>query len=158
LKLPFCQNRLKFGTKAEIVVCRAFLSRLALLPPPEPVLVASVQKARVLELPEQEVQVGEAIARLYKKTGQAVRFQELTKHLGWTEKRVYKDVQRAVQDRLVVYEPGTRPKNEKRLLPHDEATERFLPRPKSVLKNNPEIGKKVKYVHPFTGKWKAVRR
>jgi hypothetical protein len=43
-------------------------------------------------------------------------------------------------------------------LARDEASDGFLPRPKSVLRNNPEIGEKVKYVDPFTGRWREVRK
>jgi DNA-directed RNA polymerase specialized sigma subunit len=124
----------------------------------EPILVASVQEARQLELRPQELQLCQAVAQLYKETGRAVTIRELSKHLNWKEKRVYKEVQRAVEDRVVRYEPLTRKKNVKRILPCGESTNRFLPPPKNVLKNNPEIGKKVKYVHPFTGKWRAVSR
>jgi energy-coupling factor transporter ATP-binding protein EcfA2 len=123
----------------------------------EPVLVASVRKASLLELPAEELQVSQTIAHLYKETGQAVTIRELAKHLNWREKRVYKYVQRAVGDRIVTQESGTRERNVKRFLPRGQVT-RFLPQPEKVLKNNPKIGKKVKYVHPFTGKWKRVCR
>jgi len=38
------------------------------------------------------------------------------------------------------------------------AAKGFLPSPTSVLKSNPAIGKKVKYIDPFTGTWKKVQR
>jgi energy-coupling factor transporter ATP-binding protein EcfA2 len=120
----------------------------------EPVLVA-----RVRESPVQELQVSQAIARLNKEKGRAVTIKELAKHLNWKPKLTYKRVERAVDDRLIEYELGPpREKNVKPLLARDEATKRFLPPPKRVLKDNPEIGKKVKYVHPFTGKWRVVSK
>jgi len=62
-----------------------------------------------------------------------------------------------VKHKLIEYESGTREKNVKRLLAGREASG-FLPHPRKVLKRNPEIGKKVKYVDPFTGKWRKVKR
>jgi hypothetical protein len=70
---------------------------------------------------------------------------------------VYKHIKPALNHKLIEYESGTREKNEKRLLARKEAAG-FLPHPRLVLKRNPEIGQKVKYVDPFTGEWKKVER
>jgi len=124
----------------------------------EPALVASVREASLLESPAPVLQVRQAIVQLNKETGQGVTIRELAKHLNWNEKRIYKYVQRAAEDGVVDEEPGTRERNLKRFLPRVETTKTFLPRPKDILKANPEIGKKAKYIHPFTGKCKVIRR
>jgi hypothetical protein len=122
----------------------------------EPVLVASIHRAHNPELPQQQLELMKAIEQLHEKTGDAISIRDLVKRLRWTKKRVYKEVQRAVKNRTIRSEAVTREKNVKRFLPNNTKTEHFLPRPKQVLKNNPAIGKEVKYVHPFTGRWRVV--
>lgn len=119
----------------------------------EPVLYANITEA-----PAEDLQLSRAVAALAKRKKRAVKIKELLKYLNWNHSMVYKHIKSAVRNRLVKYEPGTREKNEKRLLARAETTKGFLPTPTAVLQNNPNIGKKVKYVHPFTGKWKTVRR
>jgi hypothetical protein len=119
----------------------------------EPVLASTLRG-----LPTQELSIGQAVATLTKRLERAVTVRELATHLKWKIALVYKYLKKAVRHHLVEYEAGTRERNEKRLLARDEASDGFLPRPKSVLKNNPEIGEKVKYVDPFTGRWREVRK
>ncbi len=119
----------------------------------EPVLVASVR-----ELPAQEMQVAQTIARPNKETGEAATIRDVAKRLGWKEDLVRKRAKSAVKNRLAEFEPGNREKNVKRLVARDDATKKFLPTPRQVLKHHKDIGRKIKYVDPFNGTWKVVRR
>jgi DNA-directed RNA polymerase specialized sigma subunit len=102
--------------------------------------------------------LAKAVKKLNKQLGRAVTVREISKNLGWEKSLVYKYLREAVQHKLLKYEPGNRERNEKRVLPACPVTEAFLPSPRLVLKKNPELGKKVKYVDPFTGSWKKVKR
>ena len=83
---------------------------------------------------------------------------EIAEELNWKAARVYKQLKIAAKGGLVKYEEGTREKNLKRVLPIGRGLSRFLPSPRMILKQNRELGNKVKYVDPLSGKWKAVRR
>ena len=120
----------------------------------EPVLSANIK-----EVPAEDLELSRAVAKLAKRKKRAIRIRELVEHLNWKKSLTYKQVKSAVRNGLVKYERGTRERNEKRLLACAEEAHGFLPTPKAVLKNNPRIGKKVKYTSTlFTGKWKTVRR
>jgi hypothetical protein len=105
----------------------------------------------------QEVELGNVVATLNKKLGRAATVQEVAGELGWMESLVYKRVKGAVLRRVLEYEPGTRERNVKRLLARLDTTEGFLPKPAVVLRANPEIGKDVEYVEPFTGETMVIR-
>jgi hypothetical protein len=102
--------------------------------------------------------VSHAIADLNKKLERAVTAREVAQHLKWKSSLVYKYAKSAVRHRLVQHESGTREKNVKRLLACDRAATGFLPSPRKVFKSNPEIGKQVKYIDPFTGEEVVLRR
>jgi hypothetical protein len=119
----------------------------------EPVFASTLHNLR-----SQEVVLASVVARVFKKVRRAVTVGEIAKELGWRKSRVYRPLTNAVRKRLVRYEDGTRERNVKRVLPIDEGVPRFLPSPRSVLKNNPELGGKVKYVDPFGGKRKVIRK
>ena len=87
----------------------------------------------------------------------SITVHEVACKLDWKESRLYKHIKNAVKTGLIKYERGTRERNVKRLLPRDHSAG-FLPHPRVVLKRNPEIGRKVKYVDPFTGEWKTLKR
>jgi len=108
-------------------------------------------------LPTQGSMLAEAVRRLAHALKHGVTVHEIGNELSWKEPLVYKHIKSAVKEKLIKYESGTREKNVKRLLPRHEASG-FLPHPRKVLKRNPEIGKQVKYVDPFTGKWRKVER
>jgi hypothetical protein len=108
-------------------------------------------------LPTQVVILVEAVRKLNRRLKRAATVHEVAKELKWKEPVVYKHVKPAVKHNLIEYESGTRERNEKRLLARKEASG-FLPHPRLVLKRNPEIGRKAKYVDPFTGKWRKVER
>jgi len=119
----------------------------------EPILVATLKDSGA---PEHTV--ANAVAKLNKKFERSATVHEIAKELSWKESRVYKHLKAAARRKLVKYEKGTRERNLRPVIARKEETERFLPSPRSVLRRNPEIGKKVKYVDPFTGKWKKVER
>lgn len=106
-------------------------------------------------LPTQELLLSDAVARLTKQLGRSVTVNEVAKHLRWKRSLVYKYLRRAVQHRLIVCQAGTREKNAKRLLPGGRAGRGFLPTPRRVFKQRPEIGSKVAYIDPFTGRKKV---
>jgi hypothetical protein len=108
-------------------------------------------------LPAQAVMLAEAVRRLNHRLNRPVTTREVAKELNWKDSLVHKHKKFAVKRKLIEYESGTREKNVKRLVARNEAVG-FLPHPRLVLKRNPEIGRKVKYVDPFTGKWKKVER
>ena len=113
---------------------------------------------RSVRIRAQEYVLGSAVAELHKRFRRAISVHEIAKKLEWKSSLVYKQLKRAVRKHLVRYEGGTREHNVKRVLPIDQGVGRFLPSPRSVLKHYPELGKKVKYVDPLSGKWKAVRK
>lgn len=108
-------------------------------------------------LPAQASILAGAVRKLNHQLKRAVTTHEVAKELDWKESLVHKHKKIAVKRKLIEYEPGTREKNVKRLVTRIEAVG-FLPHPRQVLKRNPEIGRKVKYVDPFTGEWKKVKR
>lgn len=118
----------------------------------EPVFASTLRGIRT-----QEVDLGNAVAKLNRQLRRAATVQEVAAELGWKESLVYKHVKGAVQRQVLEYEPGTRKKNEKRLRAREDGTEGFLPKPALVLKENPEIGKEVEYVDPFTGEAMVLR-
>jgi len=99
-----------------------------------------------------------AVGRLHKDRGRAVTADEIADELNWKIALVYKHLTAAVRLGLVMYEPETREKNQKRVLPTKATTPGFLPSPWKVFKNNPEIGPEARYVDPLTGKRKVLRR
>jgi energy-coupling factor transporter ATP-binding protein EcfA2 len=108
-------------------------------------------------LPTQEFKLAEAVRKLNHRRKRAVTVHEIAHELRKKKSALYKHIKDAVKSKLIEYESGTRERNEKRLLARKEAS-RFLPHPRLVLQRNPEIGRKVKYVDPFTGKWRKVER
>ena len=108
-------------------------------------------------LPIQALSLVEAVRQLNHQLKRGVTVHEIAKELNWKEPVVYKHIKPALNHKQIEYESGTREKNEKRLLACNQASG-FLPHPRLVLKRNPEIGRKVKYVDPFTGKWRKAKR
>lgn len=120
-------------------------------------ILAPVFASTLRGLPTQVVMLAKAVSRLNRRRKRAVTVQEIATKLKWKESLVYKHIKSAIKAGLIEYERGTREKNVKRLLPRHHVTG-FLPHPKQVLKRNREIGRKVKYVDPFTGEWKKLDR
>jgi hypothetical protein len=109
-------------------------------------------------LPTQELALARAVAKLNARYHRSVTVGELARELGWEKAVVYKLAKKSVRRRLLEYEPGTRERNVKRIRVRERVAGQFLPSPKTVLKRNPKIGRKVKYVDPFSGVWKQVKK
>jgi len=118
----------------------------------EPALASTVYSLRT-----QELNLGRAVALLNEQLGRAVTTREIAEKLNWNDALVYKYLKPAVKNQLLKYETGTREKNVKLLWTNTDVTGGFLPSPKSVFQNNPEIGPEVRYVDPFTGKQVIMR-
>ncbi|MGA2647833.1 MAG: hypothetical protein ABSF15_24300 [Candidatus Sulfotelmatobacter sp.] len=100
---------------------------------------------------QNELAIQRAVKKLSGDERRPVAISDLRKHLNWADGAVYKYVRMAVKHRLVEFEPGTREKNVKRLLPTDAVVGDFLPDPKKVLEHI-GIGKgKTTYINPLTG-------
>jgi hypothetical protein len=119
----------------------------------EPALAATLHG-----LPSQEFTLGRTVADLTRQHGRAVTVNEISTQLGWKSSLVYKHVKRAVKHRLLEYEAGAREKNVKLLRANVDFNDGFLPTPASVFKSNPKIGSEVRYVDPFTGERRLMRR
>ena len=121
-------------------------------------LLEPVFASTLLSLRAQKDVVSGAVGKLYKRRQRAVTAREVAEELGWKKAVVYKHLKRAAKNHLVEYEHGTRERNVKPVLPIDQCVGQFLPSPQKVLKRHPELGEKVKYVDPLSGKWKAVHQ
>jgi hypothetical protein len=119
----------------------------------EPVLASTMHG-----LPTAELAVSQAVAALNIRLGRGVTIHEVAEALSWKRPLVYKHVERAARHKLLNYEPRTREKNVKRLIARADSIDGFLPSPISVFKNNPEIGPEARYINPFTGAKKLIRR
>jgi hypothetical protein len=105
----------------------------------------------------QALQVANTVVRLNRKTGCAVTVDEIKEALQWERPLVYKWLKRAANDGLVAYEPGTQQKNQKLVLPGPVRNLRFLPSPERILEKRPDLGDRVRYVDPITGKRMVIR-
>jgi hypothetical protein len=121
-------------------------------------LLNSVFKSTLEGMPQQEIEIAEAVRKLYASKKKAVRVSDIAEHLKWSEDKSYKYAKAAVDHGLIACEPGTRPHNVKRFLPKEDARHDFLPSPRDVFDANPEIGNEVSYIHPLTGKKRTLRR
>jgi len=100
---------------------------------------------------QNELAIQRTVKKLSGDERRPVAISDLRKHLNWADGMVYKYVRMAVKQRLVEFEPGTREKNVKRLLPTDAVVGDFLPDPPKVLEHI-GLGKgKTAYVDPLTG-------
>lgn len=109
-------------------------------------------------LHSQEVVLRKTVASLNRQLNRAVTIVEIANELDWKKPLVYKFVKSGTKNGLLEYEDGTREKNVKRIIARQEDSGRFLPSPRLVLRNNPEVGDEVTYVNPFTGVSKTLER
>jgi hypothetical protein len=119
----------------------------------EPALAATMHG-----LPSQEFTLGRTVADLTKERGRPVTVNEISRQLGWKSSLVYKHVKRAVKHRLLEYEAGAREKNVKLLRANVDFSDGFLPSPITTFRSNPKIGSEVRYIDPFTGERRLIRR
>jgi hypothetical protein len=109
-------------------------------------------------LPTQPLMVASAATRLNARFKRGVTAQEIARELDWERPTVYKHAETALALKLIRYEKGAREKNIKLIRARGETKKGFLPSPRKVLRNNKQIERKVKYVDPFTGTWKRVKK
>ena len=124
-------------------------------------LMNSAFTASVYTLNENELRLQTAVKALQKELGDAVTIKQIRNRLGWNQSLAYKYVRAAVEHKLIKYEPGTREKNVKRLLPIEGISAEFLPSPQKVLDNVAELGRSVEFIDPITGEemtWERKRR
>jgi energy-coupling factor transporter ATP-binding protein EcfA2 len=105
---------------------------------------------------ENEIAIQKAVKKLAREPGHAVTIRDIRDELSWTDGMVYKYVRLAAKHGLVKFEPGTRERNIKRLLPTDETVGDFLPNPKRVLEHIGRGKGKTEYVDPLTGETKRL--
>jgi energy-coupling factor transporter ATP-binding protein EcfA2 len=107
---------------------------------------------------ENELRLLTVIREMYKEFGRPVTIKEAGNRLGWNSSVSHKYKQAALRHKLIEYEPGTREKNIKRLLPVAGASAAFLPNPVKVFADLTELGPSVEFVDPISGKLKTGNR
>jgi len=96
-----------------------------------------------------ERELAAAVAALAKRSGKSVTIRQIAKKLKWKEKVVYKRAKAAAKSGLIEYEKETRERNLKLIRVRGDLENGFLPNPVDVLRHNPQIGERVRYVDPF---------
>jgi hypothetical protein len=104
------------------------------------------------------LKLAKVVRRLHKRHRIAVSVTELVGDLGWDQALVYKYVKAAEKQKLIQYEAGSRPHNQKLLLPGVISRPSFLPNPKFIFQKCPTVGGEVRYLDPLTGKELVLRR
>jgi hypothetical protein len=105
------------------------------------------------------VEFAAAVRDLCDKGKKPVTTKDVAAHLEWENKVAHKWRVEAVKQQLVEYQPGTFPQNKKPLLPGAarHATT-FLPDPRLVFRERPDLGEEVRFMDPLSGKSKILRR
>jgi len=104
------------------------------------------------------LKLAKGIRTLYRELGRPVSVKELALNLNWDQAVVYKYVKFAEKQKLVQYESGSRPFNQKRLVPGLISRSGFLPDPSLIFQSCKQCGDGVRYVDPFSGKDKVMCR
>jgi len=104
----------------------------------------------------QDLQLTRVVARLNEEQGGPVTVKAVADALGWKPPLVYKTVRSAVAQNLVAYEGGTRARNVKRLVAISPEGSSFLPHPRSILADYPELGGSVTFTNPFSGEEETI--
>lgn len=106
---------------------------------------------------DQDLELALVVARLNDQEKRPVTVNEIAEALGWKPALVYKTVKSAVEQNLVMHEDGTRERNVKRLVARSPEGGRFLPHPRSILRDYPKLGGSVTFTNPFTGEPTRIR-
>jgi hypothetical protein len=105
------------------------------------------------------LQFAEAVRELYDRTKVPVLTNDVMGHLNWQKGVTHKWRMIAVQEKLVRYDGGTHPKNQKPLLPGPaRQVTAFLPDPQLVFDECPEVGDEVRFINPISGNEGVLRR
>jgi hypothetical protein len=108
-------------------------------------------------IPGEEIELVRALAKLGEQQGRGVTVREIADSLGWRTAQVYKRLRAALAQKLISRDPGTHERNLKYYRGTERSVGRFLPSPRTVLENCPELGEEVIYVNPFTGEPTRIR-
>jgi hypothetical protein len=107
----------------------------------------------------QAVKVADNVARLPHKLGHPVTATGVAKDLKWSDALTYKWLHVAVKEKLVAFQEGSQPRNQKYLIPVQGASLRFLPHPVLLLNAaDKSAGDEVRYNDPLTGTESLLRR
>jgi hypothetical protein len=105
------------------------------------------------------LEFAKAVRHLYSKRAKPVTTSDVAEHLGWEAPVAHKWRVVAVRHKLIQYRPGTYQNNQKLLLPGPaKHGTTFLPAPRAVFRERPDIGNMVRYVDPITGQETVMRR
>lgn len=117
----------------------------------EPVFASELYGIRT-----EDLRVARAIAKLNTREGRPVTAREIAQELQSDDRLISDHVKCLQKSGLVSYQSGTWTKKEEGLVAQDDAPWRFVPSPKTVLKNHSALGRKVSYVDPFSGEVKWI--
>jgi hypothetical protein len=102
-------------------------------------------------IPDKEIELVRTVAKLAEQPGRGVTVNEIADSLGSTYAPVRKRVLAACSKKLISVVPGTNERNVKYYRATERPVGRFLPSPRTVLENCPELGDEAIYINPFTG-------
>jgi hypothetical protein len=108
-------------------------------------------------IPTEEIELVRAVAKLDDGNGRGATVGMITESLGWKSALVYKRLRAACAKKLISRVPGSHERNQKYYRATERLVGRFLPSPRTVLENRPELGGEVIYVNPFTGERTRIR-
>jgi hypothetical protein len=114
-------------------------------------LLNSVFSSTLQGVREQELEIAKAVRRIFDEKRLPVPIDEIAKDLGWQQPKVYKYIHDAATHNLIRFDPGTKPKNRKLVLPGLLNAQDFVPSPSQVFNANEELGEMVSYVDPISG-------
>ena len=99
------------------------------------------------------LEFAKAVRHLYSQQTKPVTTRDVAEHLAWDAPVAHKWRVVAVRHKLVQYKPGTYQNNQKLLFPGPaKQGTTFLPDPRVVFRERPDIGNEVQYVDPLSGK------
>jgi hypothetical protein len=108
-------------------------------------------------IPDKEIELVRAVAKLTDQHGRGVTVDEIANALGGKYARVRKRVLAACEKKLISLVPGANERNVKYYRAMERPVGRFLPSPRTVLENCPELGDEAIYINPFTGERTRIR-
>ena len=108
-------------------------------------------------IPDKEIELVRTAAKLAAQHGRGVTINEIAESLGGEYARVRKRVLAACEKKLISLVPGTNERNLKYYRGTDRPVGQFLPSPRMVLENYPELGDEAIYINPFTGEPTRIR-
>jgi len=120
----------------------------------EPALAATVRAP----IHPREAELLNVVQELSGNSRKGVGAKAIAQHLNWKLPLVYHYLEIAAEHQRIEYEPGTRERNQKLVRATDAGRIGFLPHPITVLRNRTDLPAIIKFVDPFTGKMKVLKR